>query len=130
MQVADRVIEIIKETEKQTPKLRAIVQHNKEEVLKVIKLMHCTFVVTRCCPADLPHLQCNLWCFCNKEVVLPVRVGGWPTSQPPAWAHWSLLFDLATIVQSKLKLTQVIIKSVKFDFTFTHCSLANSVNIF
>ena len=95
MQVAERVIEIIKETEKQTPKLRAIVQHNKEEVLKVIKLMHCTFVVTRCCPADLPHLQCNLWCFCYKEVVLPVRVSGWPTSQPPAWAHWSLLFDLA-----------------------------------
>jgi len=35
MQVAERVIEIIKETEKQTPKLRAIVQHNKEEVLKM-----------------------------------------------------------------------------------------------
>lgn len=35
MQVAERVIEIIKDTEKQTPKLRAIVQYNKEEILKV-----------------------------------------------------------------------------------------------
>ena len=35
IQVAERVIEIIKDTEKQTPKLRIIVQHNKEEILKV-----------------------------------------------------------------------------------------------
>ena len=33
--MAVRVIEIIKDTEKQAPKLRAIVQHNGEEVLKV-----------------------------------------------------------------------------------------------
>lgn len=35
MQVAERVIEIIKDTEQQTPKLRIIVQHNKEEILKM-----------------------------------------------------------------------------------------------
>ena len=35
MQIAEKVIEIIEDSEKQTPKLRAIAQHNKEEVLKV-----------------------------------------------------------------------------------------------
>lgn len=35
IQIAERVIEIIGDMEKQTPKLKAIVQHNKEEVLKV-----------------------------------------------------------------------------------------------
>ena len=35
IQIAERVIEIIEDMEKQTPKLKAIVQHNKEEVLKV-----------------------------------------------------------------------------------------------
>lgn len=35
IQIAARVIEIIEDMEKQTPKLKAIVQHNKEEVLKV-----------------------------------------------------------------------------------------------
>lgn len=35
MQIAERVIEIIRDTEKQTPKLRAIVQYNKEEILKM-----------------------------------------------------------------------------------------------
>ena len=35
MQIAERVIEIIKDMEKQTPNLKAIVQHSKEEVLKV-----------------------------------------------------------------------------------------------
>ncbi|KAJ7363456.1 hypothetical protein OS493_009610 [Desmophyllum pertusum] len=35
MQIADRVIEIIRDTEKQTPKLRAIVQHDKYEILKM-----------------------------------------------------------------------------------------------
>lgn len=36
MQIAERVIEIIKDTEKQNPKLRAIVQYDKDEILKVI----------------------------------------------------------------------------------------------
>ena len=35
MQIAEKVIEIIKDSEKQTPKLRAIVQHKREEVLQV-----------------------------------------------------------------------------------------------
>ena len=35
MQIAERVIDIIKDTEKQSPKLRAIVQHDKDEILKV-----------------------------------------------------------------------------------------------
>lgn len=35
IQIAARVIEIIEDMEKQTPKLKAIVQHNKDEVLKV-----------------------------------------------------------------------------------------------
>lgn len=35
MQIAERVIEIIKDMEKQTPNLKAIVQHSKEEVLKM-----------------------------------------------------------------------------------------------
>lgn len=35
MQIAEKVIEVIKDSEKQTPKLRAIVQHNKEDILKV-----------------------------------------------------------------------------------------------
>ena len=37
LQIAERVLEIINDTEKQTPKLRAIVQYNKEEILKVPK---------------------------------------------------------------------------------------------
>ena len=36
MQIAERVIEIISDTEKQNPKLRAIVQHDKDEILKVV----------------------------------------------------------------------------------------------
>ena len=35
MQIAERVIDIIRDTEKQSPKLRAIVQHDKDEILKV-----------------------------------------------------------------------------------------------
>lgn len=35
MQIAERVIEIISDTEKQNPKLRAIVQYNKDEILKM-----------------------------------------------------------------------------------------------
>lgn len=35
IQIAERVIEIIEDMEKQIPKLKAIVQHNKEEVLKM-----------------------------------------------------------------------------------------------
>lgn len=35
MQIAEKVIEIIKDSEKQAPKLRAIVQHKREDVLQV-----------------------------------------------------------------------------------------------
>ncbi|XP_022794947.1 fatty acid amide hydrolase-like [Stylophora pistillata] len=35
MQIAQRVIEIINDTEKQNPKLRAIVQHDEDEILKM-----------------------------------------------------------------------------------------------
>lgn len=35
MQIAEHVIDIIRDTEKQNPKLRAIVQHDKDEILKV-----------------------------------------------------------------------------------------------
>ncbi|KAL9968688.1 hypothetical protein ACROYT_G020806 [Oculina patagonica] len=35
MQIAEKVIEIIKDTEKQNPKLRAIVQFDKDEILKM-----------------------------------------------------------------------------------------------
>lgn len=35
MQIAERVMEIISDTEKQNPKLRAIVQHDKDEILKM-----------------------------------------------------------------------------------------------
>ena len=35
MQIAEKVIDFIKDTEKQSPKLRAIVQHDKDEILKV-----------------------------------------------------------------------------------------------
>ena len=41
MQIAERVIDIIRDTEKQSPKLRAIVQHDKDEILKV-----CDYVLT------------------------------------------------------------------------------------
>lgn len=35
MQIAERVIEIIENMEKQSPKMRAIVQYKKEEIFKV-----------------------------------------------------------------------------------------------
>ena len=35
MQIAERVIEIIEDMEKQSPKMRAIVQYKKEEIFKV-----------------------------------------------------------------------------------------------
>lgn len=35
MQIAERVIEIIENMEKQSPKMRAIVQYKTEEILKV-----------------------------------------------------------------------------------------------
>ena len=35
MQIAERAIEIIEDMEKQSPKMRAIVQYKKEEIFKV-----------------------------------------------------------------------------------------------
>jgi len=35
MQIAERVIDFIRDTEKQSPKLKAVVQHDKDEIFKV-----------------------------------------------------------------------------------------------
>lgn len=47
MQIAERVIDIIRDTEKQSPKLRAIVQHDKDEILKVLDCLLTSFSRTR-----------------------------------------------------------------------------------
>ena len=43
MQIAERVIEIIEDMEKQSPKMRAIVQYKKEEIFKVC--FQCTYMI-------------------------------------------------------------------------------------
>ena len=43
MQIAERVIEIIEDMEKQSPKMRAIVQYKKEEIFKVCFL--CIYMI-------------------------------------------------------------------------------------